>query len=145
MSAEIAGHQKNSGDLPTYLLIANGELSLGLLVCLGVLVELANGLIIQHLLSEAHVALGVLMARVNLGVVWKTSQDFIQRLVHLGCIALEKASAATNEERVPGEHGPVVSVFEIETDAVLSVAWCMKCSDLDVVSDFELGFMCRGL
>jgi len=80
-----------------YLLITNGELALGLLVRLGVLIELPDGVVVQNLLCEAHVTLRVLVAWVDLGIIRKRSKNLIERFVHLSCIALEEASATTNE------------------------------------------------
>jgi hypothetical protein len=46
----------------TYLLIANGEFALGLLVGIGKGLELLDGLALQDLNAELDVALGVLVA-----------------------------------------------------------------------------------
>jgi hypothetical protein len=62
--------------------------------------------------------------------------------VHLSCIALEEATAATNEEGIAGEDRTVRAVLEIEADTVLSMAWCVKRGDLDALTDCELRLVC---
>lgn len=36
-----------------------------------------------------------------------------------------------DEQRVPGEHGSIISILEKVADAVLGMARCVQCLDLD--------------
>lgn len=54
-----------SGVGKTYLLVANGKLSSGDLILVRKLLNLLNGLALQHRSSEPHVGFGVLMAWVD--------------------------------------------------------------------------------
>jgi hypothetical protein len=51
--------------------------------------------------------------------------------VHLFCCALKETAAAADEHCVTGEYSLVVPVLEVEADAVLCVAWCVKSCNFD--------------
>lgn len=115
-----------------YLLVADGEFALCLFVRLGVAVEFLDCLVVLcHCLCEFDVSLCILVAGVYFCVVWQCGQSFVQRLMHLFGCALEEAAAAANEQCVTGEDSLVVSVLEVEADAVLCVAWCVKSGNFD--------------
>lgn len=51
--------------------------------------------------------------------------------MHLLWCALEESAAAANEKGITGEDRPVVAILEKIADAVLSVAWCVQCTNFD--------------
>jgi hypothetical protein len=118
----------------TYLLITNREFTLRLLVRLGVLVQLLDCIVVEHLLCKANVALRVLVTGKHFRVVGKRSKRLVQGLVHLRGIALEEAAAAANEERVAGEDSAVGAILEEERDAILGVAGCVECCYFDIAN-----------
>ena len=128
-----------------YLLIADCEFALCLLVRLRIAIELLDGLVVsRYRLCKLDVTLCVLMARVYFGVVWQCRQCLVQRFVHLLCRALKEAATAADEHGVAGKDSFVISIFEVEANAVLCVAWCVKGGDFDR-TDVERLLVCRGL
>ena len=53
----------------------------------------------------------------------------------------KEAATAADEKSVASEDYSVITVFEEEADAILSMAGCMKSTDSDSVADFE----CRAM
>lgn len=125
-----------------YLLVSDGESALCLLVRLRVVIQLLNCSIVQDFLCKLDVALCVLVSRVNLGVVWQSGQCFVQRFLHLLRCSFKEASATAYKQGVAGEDCAVIAIFEVEADAVLSVAWCVKCRKF-YGSNVETCVVCR--
>lgn len=116
----------------TYLLVANSELALRLLIRLRIGIKLLDCLIVLcHGLCELDITLCVLMTRENFSIVRQCGQSLVQCLVHLLCCALEEAAASANEHGVAGEDRLVVPILEVETDTVLCVTRGVKSGDLD--------------
>lgn len=52
------------------------------------------------------------------------------------------SSLTSDEEGVAGKHSTIVAVLKEIAYAVLSVAWCMECCDLDVLANVEGLLVC---
>lgn len=115
----------------TYLLITNCELPLRLLIRLGVLVQLLDGIIIQYHLRKLDISLGILMTWKDLRVVWKSCKRLVQGFVHLLGRTFKKAATAADEHGISGENCAILAILKEETDAILSVTWRVERSDVD--------------
>ena len=116
----------------TDLLIADSEFALRFFVRLRVAVEFLHCLVIfSNGLCEFDVALRVFVPRENLGIVWQRGEGLVQCLVHFLGRALEEAPASANEHCVTCENGLVLTVLEVEANAVLCVAWGVESGHLD--------------
>jgi hypothetical protein len=114
-------YQLHRMDEVAYLLVANGEFALRLLVGLRVFVKLLDSIVVEDFLSKFDVAFSVFVAWVDLSVVGQGCESLIQGFVHLLWRALEKASASSNEHGVTGEHCTILAIFEEKADTILSV------------------------
>lgn len=129
------------------LFLPDCEFPLGLLILVGEPRELVQGPVVgQHLFQKLDVGFGVLVARVDPGVVGQGGQDLVEGPVHLGPGTLEELAAAADEERVPGEDDPLVRglVLHEPTDAVLGVAGGVEGRDPDVLADGKGRVVRRG-
>jgi len=79
---------------------------------------------------------------VDFGVVRQGSEDRIQCFMHLLCITLEETSTSPDEQSVPSKNCPIISVFHVITDRVLSMTWCVESSHFDVIANFECRIVC---
>lgn len=128
-----------------YFLVTNREFALCLLIRLRVAVQLLDCFVVlRHGLRKLDIAFCVFVARENLCIVWQRGKGLVESFVHLFGIAFKEATAAANEQGVTGENSLIVTILEVEADAILRVAWCVKGSDLDR-PDVERLVVCRCL
>lgn len=129
--AHVATHRGT-----TYLLVPDGKLALRLPVALGKVLQLPEGLALQHRRGELDVALGVLVAGEHPGVIGQRGERLIQRGVHLPRVALEELATAGVEQRVAREDDLVRAVLHEPADAVLRMARRVQALDGDA-ADLE--------
>jgi len=106
------------------LLVGDGEPALRLLIVRREGLQPLDRVVLADTEQELDVALGVLVARVDAGVVGQAGQHRVERAVHLVRRALEELATPADEERVAGEDGALVlrPVLDKVADAVLRVA-----------------------
>jgi hypothetical protein len=146
--AHLLGADAHEDIMP--LLVGDGEAALRLAVRVGKVTQLRDRLAPgAHLRQEADVGFGVLVARVDSGVVREGGEHVVEGGVHLGRRALEEFAAAADEEGVAGEDGAlwgrVGGVFEVVADAVLGVAGGVEGGGGDVLADGEARVVGGGL
>jgi hypothetical protein len=128
-----------------HLLVSNGKLSLCLLVHLTVLVQPLNGIIVQDLLGESHIAFSIFVTGIDLRIIRKTSQCLIQCFVHFCRIALEETPTASNEQSITCKHCAIYSILEEVADAVLGMSWRMQGGHFDILTDRKSGLVFWGV
>lgn len=121
----------NTHENVVLFLIANREFALRLLVLLRKSVKFLDRIVVKHSLGEFYITLCVLVSGEDFGVIWEGGKCFVQGFVHLLGVSFKEAAASANEQCISCEYGTVVAVFEVEADAVLGVAWCVKCLHID--------------
>ncbi len=126
------------------LLIPNCKAARRHLILLGKPLQPPDRLILgTHVQQELDIALGVLVAGVDVGVVRQRRQGLVERRVHLRGGAFEELAAPADEERVAGEDGAlgrrVRAVDHVVADAVLGVAGGVQRRHLDGFPDGEVG------
>lgn len=127
---------KNKHKHKTHLFIADSKLALRLPIRLGKRLQLAHRLTRQHRHGKLHIGLGVLVAREHLRVRRQRGQRLVERRVHLGGAALEKAPAAGVEQRVARKDDALAArgILGVPADAVLGVARRVQAGDFDVAN-----------
>jgi hypothetical protein len=69
------------------------------------------------------------------GIIRQFSKGLVQRFVHFLWRALEKATAAADEESVASEDGTLIAILEEVANAILGVTWRVKSFHFDAIAD----------
>lgn len=127
-----------------YLLIPNRKLPLCFLVLLCKVLQLLQRLILQNRRGKLDIALCILVAGEDLGIIRQRRERLVERRVHFLRVTLEKLAAARVEKRIASEDDPLVSVLQEPADTVLRVTWRVQAFDGDV-TQLEAGAIRRSL
>jgi hypothetical protein len=125
------------------LLVPDSEFPLCLFVRLRIIVQLLDGVIVQYFLRKLYIPLRVFMSWIHFRIIWKSSKNLVERLVHLFCVAFEEATASADEHGVTRKHGLFGAILKEEAYAILGMARGVQRGDFDG-AEVETGVVRRG-